>query len=62
MSKTMDELATEIMVAALAGGQVKTTASSGAQQGSDIASAYKKIREGVAGPFAIAKVKKERKK
>ena len=43
MNKTDKELATEILIAAIAAGIVKSTSITGGGQGGDVASAFRKI-------------------
>ena len=57
MSKSTDELAADILVAALASAQIRTESGSASLQGDEVASAYKKIRDAVAsqpspGPYS----------
>ena len=47
MNKTDKELATEILIAAIAAGIVKSTSMTAGGQGGDVESAFKKIFEGV---------------
>lgn len=48
MSKSVDEIAAELVAAALAANQLKTTGNNASSQAGDIASAFKIIREAVA--------------
>jgi hypothetical protein len=48
MSKTHEEIAAEILAAALASGQLTTTGKSTTLQADEIATAFKRIREAVA--------------
>lgn len=50
MSKTNEEIAAEIVAAALASGQLKTESSGTTLQADEIASAFKRIRDAVASP------------
>jgi methyl-accepting chemotaxis protein len=47
MSKTDKELAAEILQAAIAAGQVRTTSNTSTGQGDDMGSAFKRIYEAV---------------
>lgn len=47
MSKTGKELASEILQAAIAAGQVKTTSNTTTRQGDDMGSAFRRIHEAV---------------
>lgn len=51
MAKTHEEIAAEILAAALASGQLTTTGKSTTLQADEIATAFRRIREAVASPL-----------
>lgn len=60
MGKTDNEIAAEILAAALAHKQITTRGGSTLQQADDLASAFRRIREAVAAPAVELKPQKRK--